>query len=70
MDEPRQLPTGKQQSWGALLSIIVIMLMIVVGASYAWHKSAADERALKDLSKGAGGETVTYATTTATTTPN
>ena len=68
MDEPRALPTQKQQSWGALLSIIVILCMVVGGAFYAWHKRTAEEAALKSASQG-GADTpaVTYATTTATT---
>jgi len=32
------LPSPKQQSWGALISIVVIVLMIVIGAFYAWGK--------------------------------
>lgn len=32
------LPTPAQQSWGAMISIIVIMLMVVIGAFYAWGK--------------------------------
>lgn len=33
-----QLPSKKQQSYGAIISVILIMLMIVVGAFYAWGK--------------------------------
>lgn len=32
------LPTPAQQSWGAMISIVVIMLMVVIGAFYAWGK--------------------------------
>lgn len=38
MDEkpvPPHPPSAKQQSWGAFISIIVIVLMILVGAYYA-----------------------------------
>lgn len=35
---PLGVPTQKQQSWGALISIIVIVLMIIIGAFYAWGK--------------------------------
>ncbi len=39
-------PSPKQQSWGAVISIIVIVLMIVVGAFYAWGKRIAEQKAL------------------------
>ncbi|MDO8408215.1 MAG: hypothetical protein Q7S95_03210 [bacterium] len=48
MDEqtptPPQMPSTKQQSWGALISIVVIVLMIVVGAFYAWGKRIAQNQ--------------------------
>ena len=40
-------PSPKQQSWGALISIIIIVLMIVIGAFYTWGKRIAEERALE-----------------------
>jgi hypothetical protein len=40
MEEEKMLPPGipsaKQQSWGVVISIVVIMLMIIIGAFYAW----------------------------------
>ena len=36
-------PSPTQQSWGAFISIVVIVLMIVVGAFYAWGKRVAEE---------------------------
>ncbi|HCR52425.1 TPA: hypothetical protein DIV48_02130 [Candidatus Kaiserbacteria bacterium] len=39
-------PSPKAQSWGVVISIIIIMLMIIVGAFYAWGKRIAQERAL------------------------
>jgi len=38
---PSPLPSPKAQSWGALISIVVIVLMIIVGAFYAWGKRIA-----------------------------
>lgn len=35
---PPELPTKKQQSWGAMLSIVIIMVMVVLGAYYAFEK--------------------------------
>lgn len=35
------IPSRKQQSWGALISIIVIVLMIVVGALYVGSERVA-----------------------------
>ena len=32
------IPSSKQQSWGVVISIVVIVLMVVVGAFYAWGK--------------------------------
>lgn len=40
------VPSQKQQQWGALISIIVIVLMIIIGAFYAWGKRVAQENAL------------------------
>lgn len=40
------VPSPKQQSWGAVISIIIIVLMIIIGAFYAWGKRIAQERAL------------------------
>lgn len=35
---PPGVPSAKQQSWGVVISIVVIMLMISIGAFYAWGK--------------------------------
>jgi hypothetical protein len=35
------LPSPKAQSWGAVISIIVIVLMIIIGAFYAWGQRIA-----------------------------
>ncbi|NNM83609.1 hypothetical protein HKL94_00080 [Candidatus Parcubacteria bacterium] len=49
MDQPT-LPPGtpshEQQSWGVIISIIIIVLMIVIGAFYAWGKRVAQQGAL------------------------
>jgi Kef-type K+ transport system membrane component KefB len=37
-------PTVKQQSWGTIVSIVLIVLMIMVGAFYAWGKRIAEEQ--------------------------
>ncbi len=36
-------PSAKQQSWGALISIIVIVLMIIIGAFYSWGKRLSEQ---------------------------
>jgi NADH:ubiquinone oxidoreductase subunit 3 (subunit A) len=46
MDETG-MPSPKRQSWGALISIIVIVLMIVIGAYYAWEKRIAEQNQYK-----------------------
>ncbi len=40
------VPSPQEQSWGAVISIIIIVLMIVIGAFYAWGKRIAEENAL------------------------
>lgn len=44
-EKPRALgvPSQKQQSWGVVISIVVIVLMIVIGAFYAWGKRTAQD---------------------------
>jgi NADH:ubiquinone oxidoreductase subunit 3 (subunit A) len=39
---PSGTPSSKAQSWGAFISIIVIVLMIVIGAFYSWEKRTAE----------------------------
>jgi len=34
----------EQNSWGALIAIVVIMAIVVVGAFYAWGKRIAEEQ--------------------------
>ncbi|MEK7086284.1 MAG: hypothetical protein AAB709_02665 [Patescibacteria group bacterium] len=43
------VPTPAQQSWGTLIAIIVIVLMIVIGAFYSWGKRIAEEQELMTL---------------------
>ncbi|MFA6408241.1 MAG: DUF3149 domain-containing protein [Candidatus Paceibacterota bacterium] len=38
---PPGVPSAKAQSWGTLISIVVIVLMIVIGAFYAWGNRIA-----------------------------
>lgn len=40
------VPSQKQQSWGLLISIVVIVLMIVIGAFYSWDNRIKQEREL------------------------
>lgn len=42
---PQQgMPSQKAQSWGAFISMIIIVLMIIVGAFYAWGKRIAKQQ--------------------------
>ena len=43
---PHGVPSQKQQSWGVVISIVIIVLMIVIGAFYSWGKRIAQENAL------------------------
>lgn len=38
-------PTKRQQSYGAIISIIIIVAVIVVGAFYTWGKRLAKDEA-------------------------
>ena len=38
------VPSAKAQSWGTFISIVIIVLMVVVGAYYAWNKRMAEQR--------------------------
>ncbi|MFH1178710.1 MAG: hypothetical protein V1711_03260 [bacterium] len=40
---PSPMPSQKAQSWGTLISIIIIVLMIIIGAFYAWGKRITEE---------------------------
>lgn len=40
------VPSQAQQSWGTLVSIVVIVLMIIIGAFYAWGNRIAQEQQL------------------------
>jgi len=40
------IPSPKAQQWGVVISIVIIVLMIVIGAFYAWGKRIAEENAL------------------------
>ncbi|MCX6786404.1 MAG: hypothetical protein NTU85_01115 [Candidatus Kaiserbacteria bacterium] len=40
---PSPMPSQKAQSWGTLLAIVVIVLMVIVGAFYAWGKRIAEQ---------------------------
>lgn len=41
-----QPPSREQQAWGAVISIVVIVLMIVIGAFYAWGKRISEQQPL------------------------
>ena len=40
------MPSPMAQSWGTVISIVIIVLMIIIGAFYAWGKRIAQEDAL------------------------
>lgn len=43
---PPGVPSPKAQQWGVVISIVIIVLMIVVGAFYAWGERIAQENEL------------------------
>lgn len=36
--------TPQQQSWGAIIAMVVILAMIIIGAFYSWHKRTSTEK--------------------------
>ncbi len=40
------IPSPKAQQWGVVISIVIIVLMIVIGAFYSWGKRISEEKAL------------------------
>ena len=38
---PAGVPSPEAQSWGTFISIIIIVLMVVIGAFYAWGNRLA-----------------------------
>ena len=40
------MPSRRAQSWGAVISIIIIVLMIVGGAFYSWGKRVAETNSI------------------------
>ncbi len=38
------VPTPQQQSWGVVISIVIIVLMIILGAFYAWGQRIAQNQ--------------------------
>jgi hypothetical protein len=42
---PHGVPSPAAQSWGTVISIIVIVLMIIIGAFYAWGQRIAQDQA-------------------------
>ena len=42
------IPSPQQQSWGVVISIVIIVLMITIGAFYAWGERIAQNRALTE----------------------
>jgi hypothetical protein len=39
------VPSKQAQSWGTVISIVVIVLMIVIGAFYSWGQRIAEQEA-------------------------
>lgn len=44
------VPSVKQQQWGVVISIIIIVLMIIIGAFYAWGQRIAENRGFTETS--------------------
>ncbi len=43
---PSGTPSQAQQQWGVVISIVVIVTMIIVGAFYAWGKRISESQVL------------------------
>lgn len=44
-EQAYKAPSARQQSWGAVISILIIVAMIVIGAYYAWDKRVSEQKA-------------------------
>jgi len=38
------MPSPRQQSWGAFIALVTIVLMLVIGAFYAWGARIAQNQ--------------------------
>lgn len=38
------IPSPKQQQWGVVISIVIIVLMVIIGAFYAWGQRIAQNQ--------------------------
>jgi len=38
------VPSAKQQQWGVVISIVIIVLMIIIGAFYSWGQRIAENQ--------------------------
>ncbi|MDD2657827.1 MAG: hypothetical protein PHD04_04195 [Candidatus Pacebacteria bacterium] len=41
---PVGMPSPAQQQWGVVISIVIIVLMIIIGAFYAWGERIAQNQ--------------------------
>ncbi len=42
--------TPEQQSWGAIIAMVVILAMVIIGAYYAWNKRTHTQTARTTVS--------------------
>jgi hypothetical protein len=47
---PKKQTVHKNASWGAIISIVIILVMVIVGAFYAWGQRIDQDRALQNTS--------------------
>jgi hypothetical protein len=52
MDDTKTSPSQNQTvhknaSWGAVISIVIILAMVIIGAFYAWGQRIAEEHAVQ-----------------------
>jgi hypothetical protein len=41
---PAGMPSRAQQQWGVVVSIVIIVLMVIIGAFYAWGERIAENQ--------------------------
>lgn len=46
---PAGTPSPQAQQWGAVISIIIIVLMVIIGAFYAWGERIAKQQGFENL---------------------
>jgi len=45
--DPQENTVTKNASWGAIISIVIILAMVIIGAFYAWGQRISEEHSVE-----------------------